>query len=367
MKNILRRFQREYRLLLLMPEYVMGGAETQFRYFVSYAERNNWKLDVIVGHKFLGDNYLLEKDAGQMQSVRLYEAKHAEFNDGNDFSYILKQTLKNSLRAKYHACLIYHPAYLVFVPIMRILGIHVVYSERIDGMAVSRDKRLQRYLGLCNTIVANSDYGCKMLGGLTRRQIKLIRNGKPVTEQLPVNDNRKINRILVPGRVIARKNQIMLLYYLKECMEFEGKVIFAGNVEDKVYQRKLERFIRQNCLQERVVFAGHVEDMREEYEKADIVILPSYAEGTSNVVLEAYAYGRPVIVSDIAMEREVVRNPRLRFGLKGTEELDQCIKYIQSLSAEEYRNLLRENREFVLKNYNLERMAKQLYRVMAKA
>ena len=31
-------YKREKRILLLMPEYVLGGAETQLRYFIEYAE-----------------------------------------------------------------------------------------------------------------------------------------------------------------------------------------------------------------------------------------------------------------------------------------------------------------------------------------
>lgn len=42
---------------------------------------------------------------------------------------------------------------------------------------------------------------------------------------------------------------------------------------------------------------------------------PSRVEGTPNVVMEAYAYGSPVIVSDIEAERDIVRNLNLRFQL----------------------------------------------------
>lgn len=45
------RFKQEKRFLLFMPDYALGGAETQFRYLIDYAEKNAWKLDVIVGHR----------------------------------------------------------------------------------------------------------------------------------------------------------------------------------------------------------------------------------------------------------------------------------------------------------------------------
>lgn len=139
---------------------------------------------------------------------------------------------------RYSSCLIYNLADLVFAPIMRIFGIRVIYSERIDGDVI------------------------------------------------------------------------------------------AGNMDDKSYYRKMRSFINRNHLQERVIFLGHVGDMSKEYEAADLGVLPSCSEGTPNVVLEAYAYGRPIIVLDIEMEREVVQDPDLRLGLKNTDGINKCIKYI---------------------------------------
>ena len=318
MRNAKRSFKREKRFLLLMPEYMMGGAETQFRYLINYAEKKNWKLDAIIEHRFREDDSLLKKDAAQMTSVRLYEVDRCR--DGSDrlFQAVIICILRHLLLVQYSACLIYNPADLVFAPIMRIFGIRVIYSERIDGCYIAGNQYYQKCLKSCSHILANSEYAQNELKKLTGRKVGLIRNGKPIVQPFPVKENREIRRILVPGRIIARKNQMLLLYYLRDYPGFEGKIVFAGNMEDKSYQGKMRSFINRNHLQERVIFLGHVEEMSKEYEAADLVVLPSYSEGTPNVVLEAYAYGRPVIVSDIAMEREVVQDPDLRFGLKNT-------------------------------------------------
>lgn len=54
------------------------------------------------------------------------------------------------------------------------------------------------------------------------------------------------------------------------------------------------------------VFHGFQTDPRPYYAAADCVVLPSYHEGMSNVLLEAAATGRPVITSDIPGCREAV-------------------------------------------------------------
>lgn len=56
------------------------------------------------------------------------------------------------------------------------------------------------------------------------------------------------------------------------------------------------------------VFHGFQAEPRPFYAAADCVVLPSYHEGMSNVLLEAAAIGRPVITSDIPGCREAVED-----------------------------------------------------------
>lgn len=359
--------KREKRYLLLMPEYVMGGAETQFRYLINYAEKIEWKLDVIIEHRYKREDPYLWKDMERMKQVRLYEMDGCGNDNERIIRFVVGHILKNILHVKYGACLIQHAPDIVLAPIMRFLGIRVVYSERVDAGEVFKNQRWGKCLKYCNTILANSVQAQKKLRELTGKEVGLIRNGKPVVERLPVKEERKIRRILVPGRIVPHKNQFMLLHYLQKYPSFDGLIVFAGMIEDKAYQRKLEAFVKKHHLQERVVFGGYVENMRAEYEKADVVILPSLAEGTPNVVLEAYAYGRPVIVSDIEAERDIVRNPNLRFSVKNVDAIDNCIKYIQDLTDQEYSQLLESNREYVLCNYNIAKMVKKFHKVLTES
>ena len=359
------RFKHEKRFLLFIPEYVLGGAETQFRYLIDYAEKNKWKLDVAVGHRVKKDDELLREAIKHMKNVRFYEF---DWRNASNKKLLLDTAiyiLRSFPRVRYSACLIHHPADLVLAPILKLLGIYVIYSERLDASAVSRDFWLRKCLWFCNRILANSPYAKKELELMTGRNVGLIRNGKPDMEMFPIKEGRKIDRILIPANIYPRKNQMLMLRYLKRHPDFRGKLVLAGYLTDKTYWFKLIHFIKINNLQDKVEFLGYVEDLKEEYRKADLVILPSLAEGSPNVVLEAYTCGRPVIVSDIEAERDIVRNPRLRFGVKNVTELEACIQYVQGLSDEAYRQLLEENHRFVLKNYNIEEMAEAFYRELS--
>ena len=56
------------------------------------------------------------------------------------------------------------------------------------------------------------------------------------------------------------------------------------------------------------MYHGFQSDPLPYYAAADCVVLPSYHEGMSNVLLEAAATGRPVITSDIPGCREAVED-----------------------------------------------------------
>lgn len=366
MINMNGRFKPEKRFLLFLPEYVLGGAETQFRYLIDYAEKNIWKLDVIVGHRVKKDDEFLQEAIKHMKSVRFYEFDWRNADNKKVFLDTAIHILRNFPRVCYRACLIHYTQDLILTPMLRLFGIYVIYSERVDAAVISQNSLLRKCLWFCNSISSNSIYAQKELGRLTGRKVGLIRNGKPVVDMFSLKEGRRIDRILIPANIDPRKNQMLILRYLKRYPDFQGKLIFAGYPVDKTYWSKLVHYIKIHNLQDKIEFLGYIEDLKEEYRKADLVILPSLAEGTPNVVLEAYAYGRPVIVSDIEAERDVVRDSCLRFGVNSVTELDGCIQYVQGLTGEAYRQMLRENRQFVLQNYNIERMAEAFYKELLK-
>ena len=74
------------------------------------------------------------------------------------------------------------------------------------------------------------------------------------------------------------------------------------------YEEQYRGKIRKLCKAGIAVFHGFQKDPIPYYRNADCIVLPSYHEGMSNVLLEAAAIGRPVITSDIPGCREAVRN-----------------------------------------------------------
>lgn len=87
--------------------------------------------------------------------------------------------------------------------------------------------------------------------------------------------------------------------------EFGEKVAFdvVGFYED-AYKEQVDQLVADGIVR----FHGFQTDVHPFYEAADCVVLPSYHEGMSNVLLEGAATGRALITSDIPGCREAVED-----------------------------------------------------------
>ena len=107
------------------------------------------------------------------------------------------------------------------------------------------------------------------------------------------------------GRIMKEKGIEELFYAVRRLKEENEDFVLdlAGFFED-IYKKQVEELEQLGIAH----FYGFQSDPRPFYAEADCVVLPSYHEGMSNVLLEAAATGRPVITSNIPGCRESVEN-----------------------------------------------------------
>ena len=89
------------------------------------------------------------------------------------------------------------------------------------------------------------------------------------------------------------------------------------------------------------VFHGFQTEPKPYYAAADCVVMPSYHEGMSNVLLEAAAIGRPVITSNIHGCKETVEPDvsGLLCQVKDADDLYQRMRQMATLSRGERENM----------------------------
>jgi len=86
------------------------------------------------------------------------------------------------------------------------------------------------------------------------------------------------------------------------------KVILAGPFNDRREEQRVRTMVANYHLGETIIFLGTVYEGKKEaaFLQADVFVLPSYSEGMPQSLLEAMAYGLPVVVSNVGGIPEVV-------------------------------------------------------------
>jgi len=104
--------------------------------------------------------------------------------------------------------------------------------------------------------------------------------------------------LIFVGGICARKDPLFLVEQLPDVLRFcpRAKLLIVGPVlEDDHYQLMLS-FIRENGLEDRVIFTNEVLDPYPLFAMADIMTFGSHLEGFGAVVTEAMAHELPTVV-----------------------------------------------------------------------
>ena len=151
-------------------------------------------------------------------------------------------------------------------------------------------------------------------------------------------------RFLYLGRMMKEKGIEELFAAVRRLRDegYQFQLDLVGFFEDE-YKEDVDELVESGIA----VFYGFQHDSRPFYAQADCVVLPSYHEGMSNVLLEAAATGRPVIASFIPGCRETISLGRsgLICKVQNADSLYRTMKSFLSLDWDEREEMGREGRK----------------------
>lgn len=157
-------------------------------------------------------------------------------------------------------------------------------------------------------------------------KVKVVYN--PCTTEVSDKQYSKRKQILYAGTINARKGYAdMIKAFALIAKEYpDWQIVFAGNGEID----KGKALAKELGIAEQTIFLGWIngESKDKAFKEASIFCLPSYAEGFPMAVLDAWAYGLPVIttpvggIPDIAQDGENL----LLFNPGDTKALARQIK-----------------------------------------
>ncbi|MBQ9991338.1 MAG: glycosyltransferase family 4 protein [Lachnospiraceae bacterium] len=138
-------------------------------------------------------------------------------------------------------------------------------------------------------------------------------------------------RFLYVGRLMKEKGIEEFLHTAKTYAN-QAEFVIIGDYEED-YREQVERGEQEGWLD----FKGRQRDMHSFYKEADAVIIASYHEGMSNVLLEAASTARPVLATDISGCREAVEKgvTGLIFSPESKEALEKAVGDFLKLTVKE--------------------------------
>jgi len=138
--------------------------------------------------------------------------------------------------------------------------------------------------------------------------------------------NNETPTLLFVGRMLREKGIFELIdaVRLLKARKYKFQFIVCGDIDSgnrsSATENQCQRWINEGLVSSR----QQVDDVRPFLKIADIVVLPSYREGTPRSLLEAMAMGRPIVATDVPGCREVVDD--------GVNGLLVAPKHVESLA-----------------------------------
>ncbi len=228
---------------------------------------------------------------------------------------------------------------------------------KIIHVAHNEFSTLKRFTFLPENIVAVSqkvkDNHMKYFN-LEPKSITVIFNGfKPEKSIIRNKKFDKKNIIIgLPGRITEVKQQVEIVKFLKNELQTYIHIVFAG---DGIMLPQLKSLIKQD---NRFEALGLIENMTEFYENLDFVLLFSKKEGLPLSLIEAQAYGIPIICNDVGGNLEILEDKHNGFLVNSFNELAETLNNIVELKEMEYERLSKNSIGVFNKKFSFNKMIK---------
>ena len=154
----------------------------------------------------------------------------------------------------------------------------------------------------------------------------------------PYPDDKDGIRFLFVGRIMKDKGIEELLSAIKDIhLERKDVIVDIVGWSDEDYAVALKEAEESGTI----CFHGLQSDVHPFYTACHCAVLPSYHEGTANVMLEASSTGRPVITTRVPGCQETFDEGVTGFGceVRDTESLKQAMMRFLSLSQEKRKEM----------------------------
>ena len=350
-------------ILYIIGSLNSGGAERQLTELAKALDKKRFNVYIVIYHDIIHYKEILDEEN---VTVKVMEKK---FKYDPSFPFQLASYCKEKEIDIIHA---YSESAGFWSRLAgKIAGIktitHIQNTNYSSGFF-----RLEKYMGWMDSLmIANSYAGeDEYLENIPRRKIRVIQNGlnlKLIPDKSELTMEPEKNKVICVGRISKQKNYMCLLKAIERIKDkinnlevnIWGRIMHADKYEE------MTKYISNNELGEFVKYRGESPDIIKEMASSQLMVLTSLWEGFPNVVMEALACGTPVIASNVADLKYLVKHGEYGFLFPKNDDKALAIRLLEFFSSEpEIRKRMGEGgRQHVLKNYTIEIMAEKTAKV----
>jgi glycosyltransferase involved in cell wall biosynthesis len=212
--------------------------------------------------------------------------------------------------------------------------------------------------------------------GICTEKIKRITNFVDTARFSPANEDERerLKKMLslegkfvinFTGRIVARKGIDILINTFAKNKELLSSAIFiiAGTGPD---EGRIKNLVLELGINENVRFLGHTSEPVKYYQTSDIFVLPSFAEGMPNSLLEAMACGLPAVASKIGGVVDIVEDGKSGILFDSGDVSGLASAMIKLLNDAELRQRLGdEARKRIVEGFSIDRIADEYVKLYA--
>ena len=164
-------------------------------------------------------------------------------------------------------------------------------------------------------------------GGVPAEKISCVPTFIDSSKITPCFENDKY--FLFLGRMAHQKGTIYAIEAMKYLKDTEYVLKITGQISDSEEDQKIWKYIQENRLENKVVFTGfkHGKELEELISRSTCIVCPAiWYENMPNTVIEAYAYGKPVVASRVGSLAEIVEDGKTGFLFEMRNSKDMAEK-----------------------------------------
>lgn len=335
------------KILLFTDSLGAGGAQRQLVGLACMLKNNGYQVSVVTYYSFDFYKYIL--DLNGIENIVITEAI-STFNRIFEVRKYIKSCAPDWVIA-------YQETPSLIACVAKLLGCKAKFlvSERNTTQVITIKDRVRFLLyRVADKIVPNSYTQAEFLLDnypWMKDRLLTITNFVDLNKfNYNIKNLNELPLIIVVSSIWPPKNTIGMIEAVRvlASLEYRFRIEWYGLVEGQdIYVKQCVDLISEYKISEYIKLLPKVKNIEDKYKECDFFCLPSFYEGTPNVICEAIATGRPVICSDVCDNNRYVKEGvnGFLFNPNDINEIVQSIRKALNIAPDEYAQMCESSRK----------------------